>query len=104
MDIYVDFDDCLCETARHFSILVKELFDMDVPYEEIKFFNLQKSFDLDEKQYEEMMLKAHLPEALLSYDETPGAISTINGWIDEGHNVSVITGRPVLQAISKRLA
>ena len=28
MNIYVDFDDCLCETARHFSTLVAECFSI----------------------------------------------------------------------------
>lgn len=94
MNIYVDFDDCLCETARHFTILVKELFDKDVPYEDINFFDLQKSFELTKEQYDHMMIEAHKPEALLGYEETPGASDTINSWIDAGHNVSIITGRP----------
>ena len=94
MNIYVDFDDCLCETARHFSGLVAELFGKDIPYENIKYFNLQKSFSLTDEQYEIMMIKAHSPEVLLSYEETPGAVDTVNGWIDSGYDVSVITGRP----------
>ncbi len=40
------------------------------------------------------MIKAHLPEELLSYKVTPGAVDALNNWIDAGHNVSVITGRP----------
>ncbi|SFQ34177.1 hypothetical protein SAMN04487928_13610 [Butyrivibrio proteoclasticus] len=94
MNIYIDFDDCLCETAKHFSILVKEMFNKDVPYEDIKFFDLKRSFDLTDKEYEDMMLEGHRPEVLLSYEETPGAATTINTWIDEGHDVSIITGRP----------
>ncbi|MCR5356619.1 MAG: 2-dehydropantoate 2-reductase [Lachnospiraceae bacterium] len=94
MNIYVDFDDCLCETARHFSGFVAELFGKDIPYENIKYFNLQKSFSLTDEQYEIMMIKAHSPEVLLSYEETPGAVDTVNGWIDSGYDVSVITGRP----------
>ena len=94
MKIYIDYDDCLCETARHFSLLVKELFGLDVPYEDIRYFNLQKSFSLTDEKYEEMMIKAHSPESLLSYEETPGAIVTVNGWIDDGHDISIITGRP----------
>ena len=94
MKIYVDFDDCLCETARHFCVLAKEMFDLDVPYEDIKYFNLQKSFSLNEDQYDQMMDKAHSPEVLLSYEETPGASETVNGWVDSGHEVSIITGRP----------
>ena len=94
MKIYVDFDDCLCETARHFSGLVAELFGINVPYEEIRYFNLQKSFSLTDEQYEQMMLEAHKPEILLAYEETPGSSATLNEWIDRGHEVSVITGRP----------
>ena len=94
MNIYVDFDDCLCETARHFSGLAKDMFGTNVPYENINFFNLQKSFSLSDKQYEDMMAEAHKPEILLSYAETPGAADTLNSWVDEGHDVSVITGRP----------
>ena len=94
MNIYVDFDDCLCETARYFSRLAAELFGLDIPYRQIKFFNLQKSFSLNDEQYEEMMIKGHTPEVLLSYEETPGAIQTINSWINKGHDVKIITGRP----------
>lgn len=94
MNIYVDFDDCLCETARFFSGFVKDLFGLNVPYEKMRNFDLQKSFSLTDEQFEEMMIKAHMPEALLSYNETPGAVCTVNNWIDEGHDVFIITGRP----------
>jgi uncharacterized HAD superfamily protein len=94
MNIYIDYDDCLCETGQHFSLLVKELFDLDVPYEDIRSFNLQKSFSLTDEDYEKMMIMAHTPEVLLSYDETPGAVATIRDWISRGHEISVITGRP----------
>lgn len=94
MNIYIDFDDVLCETARSFSGIVKRMFDVDVPYENINFFDLQKSFGLTEAQYEAMMIEGHLPDVLLGYDETPKASETVNKWIDEGHNVFIITGRP----------
>ena len=94
MKIYIDFDDCLCETARHFSGLVKDLFGKNVPYEKIRCFDLQSSFSLTEEQFRELMVCGHTPEALLSYRETPGAIRTVHEWMDQGHDVSVITGRP----------
>ena len=96
MNIYIDFDDCLCETARYFSGLAKEMFGVDVPYEQIHYFNLQESFSLTPEQYDAMMIKGHQTEVLLSYEETPGAIKTINSWIDKGHNVKIITGRPFI--------
>lgn len=94
MRIYIDFDDVISETAEYFSKLAKELFGVKVPYSEVQFFNLQKSFDLTDEQYEELMKVGHYPEHLLRYEETPGATDTINRWVDEGHEVNIITGRP----------
>lgn len=50
MKIYVDFDDILSETALYFSHLVKKMFGKYVPYENIKSFSLQKSFDLSDEE------------------------------------------------------
>ena len=94
MKIYVDYDDCLCETARSFSELAVEMFDKHIPYEKIRYFELDKSFDLDEEQYERFLIRGHEPDVLLSYDETPGASAVINEWVAQGHEVSIITGRP----------
>ena len=94
MRIYVDFDDCLCETGRSFSKLVMEMFNKNIPYDQMNYFELDKSFNLDAKQYESFMTRANEPEILLSFDETPGAAKTINEWISCGHEVSIITGRP----------
>ena len=66
-----------------FTKLAKELFGIDVPYREVQFFNLKKTFDLSDEQYEEMMIAGHLPENLLNYEETTGAADTINKWVDE---------------------
>lgn len=94
MKIYIDFDDVICETAKYFTKLAKELFDLDVPYSQVQFFNLQKTFELTDEQYTELMQAGHLPENLLAYEETQGASATINKWLDEGQEVYVITGRP----------
>ncbi|QFJ54224.1 5' nucleotidase, NT5C type [Pseudobutyrivibrio xylanivorans] len=94
MKIYVDFDDCLCETARSFTEIAARLFGKNVPYEEVRFFNLKESFDLNEDEYEQLMLEGHKPEILLAYEETPDASKVLNELMDEGHEVSVITGRP----------
>ena len=94
MKIYIDFDDCLCETGRYFSKLAADLFGKNVSYGEIRYFELQKSFSLTDEQYERLMMEGHRPEVLLSFEETPGASVTVNRWMDCGHDVSVITGRP----------
>lgn len=46
MKIYIDFDDVICETAKFFTVIAKELFDVEVPYAEVQFFHLQKTFNL----------------------------------------------------------
>ena len=94
MRVYIDFDDVICETGRYFSFLAKKLFGIDLPYSQVQFFNLQKAFNLDDDQYNELLSVGHYPEHLLAYEETKGAAKTINKWIDEGHDVSIITGRP----------
>ena len=94
MKIYVDYDDCLCETARAFTGIAARLFGKNVPYEEVHFFNLQDTFRLTDEEYMELMKEGHLPEVLLSYEETPGASRVIGEWMDRGHEVRIITGRP----------
>lgn len=94
MKIYVDFDDVICETAKYFTKIAKELFGIDLPYSQVQFFNLQKTFDLDDEQYKKLMREGHTSENLLAYEETPMASEVINKWINEGHEVYVITGRP----------
>ena len=94
MKIYIDFDDVICETGLYYTKLVKELFGIDLPYEKVKYFNLQKAFGLDDSQYEELLKAGHTKKSLMSYEETPGAIITINRWLDEGHDIFIITGRP----------
>ena len=94
MKIYVDYDDCLCETARSFSKIALEMFGINVPYEKIRFFDLDKTFDLHGEQFDMLMKRGHEPDVLLSYEETPGASEVINEWVSLGHEVSIITGRP----------
>ena len=94
MNIYVDFDDCLCETARYFAGLAKEEYGKNIPYEEMHFFNMKKTFGLTEEEYDRFMATGHEPEVLLGYEETPGATDTIKQWKQQGHNVFIITGRP----------
>ena len=67
MKIYIDFDDVICETAKYFTKLARDLFGIVVPYQQIHFFDLQKSFALCDAQYVELMHTAHMPENLLQY-------------------------------------
>ena len=103
MNIYVDFDDCLCESGRFFAGLVRDLFGPDIPYEKMQYFNLQQAFSLTDEQYRELLIRGHEPELLLSYAETPGAADTIHEWMGKGYQVSIITGRPYASYEASRL-
>ena len=70
------------------------MYGKNIPYEDIRYFDLKQSFSLTDEQYEQMMIEAHRPASLLSFAETPGASKTINSWLDKGLDVSIITGRP----------
>lgn len=94
MKIYIDFDDCLCETGRAFTGIVSDMFGISLPYEDMRYFNLQKSFRLTDEQFDRLMIRSHEPDILLSFEETPGASETVREWISRGWEVSVITGRP----------
>ena len=102
MRFYVDFDDCLCETARAFTGIADRMFGRKIPYEDVRFFNLQESFDLTDEQYAELMTEGHRPETVLSYEETPNASKVLNEWIDAGHEVDIITGRSSITYDSSR--
>ena len=62
MNIYVDFDDCLCETGRAFSKLAAEMFGIEIPYENMRFFNLQQAFYLSDEQYDRLLVRGHRVE------------------------------------------
>lgn len=94
MRIYVDFDDVLCETARALCDLARDLFGLRVRYEEIRWFDLRRSFDLDAVQYERLMDRAHQDDVILGYAATPGAVGALARWHHSDHEVSIVTGRP----------
>jgi len=94
MNIYVDFDDVLCETARGLRGLCKLVFGRDVPYEDIRDFDLRKSFSLSEKEYEAIMAFAHNDLAIQCYKPMPDAAETLRSWQASGHATSIVTGRP----------
>ncbi|MCR5773620.1 MAG: hypothetical protein K6G42_00915 [Lachnospiraceae bacterium] len=39
---------------------------------------------MTDAQYEKIMIEGHVPEVLLSYEETPEAVETVNGWLTIG--------------------
>ncbi len=94
MRIYIDFDDVLCETARHLSVLARELFACDVPYEAISVFDLQQAFALSAAEIDDLMERAHRTEFLTLLDPAPGGLEAVRVLEALGHDLAIVTGRP----------
>lgn len=102
MRIYIDFDDVLCDTATRLLEVGGELFGKKVHYRDVRDFNLQVTFSLSDDESLELMAATHTPEFLLGLKEIPGAIDVVRGWLTAGHEVVIVTGRPVSTAASSR--
>ena len=94
MRIYIDFDDVLCETARHLSVLARELFSSQVPYEAIRVFDLKEAFTLSDAEIDHLMDHAHRTEFLTHLAPAPGGLEAIRALEACGHSLAIVTGRP----------
>lgn len=94
MKIYIDFDDVITETARGLADLLKRVCGRTVPYEEIREFDLRKSFSLPQDEYVRFMETAHSDAELSVLKEMPGAAAAMRKWKDCGIDPVVVTGRP----------
>jgi len=92
--IYVDMDDVICETCRGFLKLLQSEFDRCVAYEDVKVFDLTKSFKMSFEEIEEFMERAHQPDILSELTPLPGALETIQKWVESGYRIDIMTGRP----------
>ncbi len=94
MRIYIDFDDVLCETARHLSALARDLFNRNVPYEAISVFDLQQAFGLSDEEINTLMEHAHRTGFLTDIVPTPGGLEAVRALERCGHDLAIVTGRP----------
>jgi uncharacterized HAD superfamily protein len=93
-NIYVDMDDVLCETCRGFLKLLQSEFNRCVAYEDVKEFDLSKSFSMNFDEIEKFMERAHHPDILAALIPLPGAIEAIQNWVDSDYKIDIMTGRP----------
>lgn len=94
LKFYVDFDDILCETANIICKIASEKYGSTARFEDIKDFNLQKSLNISQMQYEELMHICHSDEILQLYKPINGAQKAINSFVSNGAVVDIVTGRP----------
>ena len=92
--IYVDVDDVLSETCRGFLELLRKEFGRTVAFEDVRHFDLTRSFSMEPAQLEEFMERAHEPEILAAMQPMKGAARTLRRWSERGWEIEVVTGRP----------
>jgi uncharacterized HAD superfamily protein len=92
--IYVDLDDVISRTTDTYSAVVEQEFGRQVRFEELTCFDLKVSFKLTDREYRQFFERIHQPDMLMTFDPVPGAKEMLARWIDDGHRVDIVTGRP----------
>lgn len=94
MKIYLDFDDVIAETFAALAAFAEEAFGKKPEPGKRTHFDLHVSLGLGEEEYGTFMDRFHA-EKLLDVAEIPGACQAMRGWIRDGIEPVVVTGRPV---------
>ena len=92
--IYVDLDDVLCQTARHFLVIVEREFGKRVGYEELTNFDIGTSCGLHAGEREHLYRVVHEADELMQMAPIADAIAVLNEWVDIGYEIAIVTGRP----------
>ena len=91
--IYVDLDDCVCETCVSLTGFARERFGRNVAVADMRDYDLRVSFSFDEETYRRFMREFH-EECLEFIPETSGAVGVLKRWVSEGREPVIVTGRP----------
>jgi uncharacterized protein len=92
--IYIDLDDVLGETARMLMAVVESEFGKQVNYDDMSAFDLRIACDLNDEEAEVVLKIAHEPNNLLGISPKAGAQSALRQWVEAGHQIVIVTGRP----------
>lgn len=92
--IYVDMDDVITRTTDTYGAIVQQMVGRQVRFEDLTTFDLQTSFGLTDDEYRRFFHQVHQPEVLMGFKPVPGALPTLARWVDAGHRVDIVTGRP----------
>lgn len=92
--IYVDLDDVLCQTARHFLVIVEREFGKRVSYEQLTNFDIGTSCGLHAEERAHLYRVVHEPKELMKMAPINEAIATLRQWVEAGFEIAIVTGRP----------
>jgi uncharacterized protein len=92
--VYVDMDDVLCHTAKHFLMVVEREFGRSVPFEQLTEFDVGHSCRLTPIERDELYRIVHRPDELMQMAPIEGAVETLEQWRLKGFEPAIVTGRP----------
>ena len=92
--IYVDLDDVLCQTARHFLVIVEREFNKRVSYEQLTNFDIGTSCGLRTEEREHLYRVVHEPDELIKIAPIEAAIAALRQWVEAGFEIAIVTGGP----------
>jgi len=92
--IYIDLDDVLCETARHFLRIVEREFGRRFDYEQLTQFDIGTACALSAHERDALYRIVHNPDELMQMVPIDAAIAGLKQWRDAGFEIAIVTGRP----------
>jgi len=92
--IYIDIDDVLAESHQTFLQVLDKEFGKKATYAQITSFDLKQSFSLTDEEYRHFFECIHEPDEIISHRPVPGARAVMKKWHENGHRISILTGRP----------
>ena len=92
--IYIDFDDVLCQTARHFLVIVEREFGKKIVYEQLTDFDVGRSCGLSDRERDELYRIVHRSDELLRMAPVDEAVGVLERWERQGFDIAIVTGRP----------
>jgi len=92
--IYVDVDDVVSKTTDTYADIVAREFGKKVRFDQIVTFDLRASFGLTDNEFHYFFDLIHQPDHLLGFDPVEGSVAALLNWVDAGHCIEIVTGRP----------
>ncbi len=87
-------DDVLADSIFTYMDVLKKEYGKSVDYKAIHSFDLQESFDLDDKTFAVFFKRLHEDEIMFSIKPVPGSAEIVRHWSSQGYPVFIVTGRP----------
>ncbi|NWH03747.1 5' nucleotidase, NT5C type [Desulfobacter latus] len=92
--IYVDVDDVVSRTTETYPDVVAHEFGKTVTLEDLTGFDLKHCFQLTDNEFQYFFDLVHQTDFLMEFKPVEGAVQTLKTWVDMGHIIDIVTGRP----------